>query len=85
MAYDMGTALDIVAGVRLGPGKISVHPEQARPGGTRLRRVRGGTDRSRARARRARFVPKTVAALFPTVTTPAAEEAATTLKIPGWC
>ena len=26
LAFDLGTALDIVAGVRLGPGKISVHP-----------------------------------------------------------
>src|ERR1700758_2212139 len=26
LAYDLGTALDIVAGVRLGPGQISVHP-----------------------------------------------------------
>ena len=25
LAYDLGIALDIVAGVRLGPGKISVH------------------------------------------------------------
>ncbi|MDT5162007.1 MAG: hypothetical protein QOC90_2317, partial [Mycobacterium sp.] len=25
-AFDLGTTLDIVAGVRLGPGKISVHP-----------------------------------------------------------
>ena len=26
LAFDLGTALDIAAGVRLGPGKISVHP-----------------------------------------------------------
>ena len=26
MAFDLGTTLDIIAGVRLGPGKISVHP-----------------------------------------------------------
>ena len=26
LAYDLGTTLDIVAGVRLGPGQISVHP-----------------------------------------------------------
>src|SRR5690348_11220714 len=26
LAFDLGTTLDIVAGVRLGPGKISVHP-----------------------------------------------------------
>src|ERR1700739_3222845 len=25
-AFDLGTALDIVSGVRLGPGEISVHP-----------------------------------------------------------
>ena len=26
LAYDLGTTLDIIAGVRLGPGQISVHP-----------------------------------------------------------
>ncbi len=26
LAFDLGTTLDIIAGVRLGPGKISVHP-----------------------------------------------------------
>ena len=26
LAFDLGTTLDIVTGVRLGPGKISVHP-----------------------------------------------------------
>ena len=28
LAFDLGTALDIAAGVRLGPGKISVHPNK---------------------------------------------------------
>src|SRR6201992_389574 len=28
LAFDLGTALDIAAGVRLGPGKISVHPDK---------------------------------------------------------
>ena len=26
LAFDLGTTLDIITGVRLGPGKISVHP-----------------------------------------------------------
>src|ERR1700757_3058229 len=32
-AYDLGTTIDIVAGVRLGPGKISVHPNKLALGG----------------------------------------------------
>ncbi len=28
LAYDLGTALDIIAGVRLGTGDISVHPDK---------------------------------------------------------
>lgn len=83
LAYDLGTALDIVAGVRLGPGRISVHPKKLGLTGhgfggsaavlTAAERMRDG----------AQFVPKTVVALFPTVTSPPAEQAAGALKIPG--
>ena len=81
-AYDLGTALDIVAGVRLGPGKISVHP-------TKLGLVGHGFGGSAAvlaaagRSGGSGFAPKTVAALFPTVTSPPAEKAAASLTIPG--
>ena len=81
-AHDLGTTLDIVAGVRLGPGKISVHP-------TKLGLVGHGFGGSAAvltaagRSGGSRFVPKTVAALFPAVTSPPAEKAAAALTIPG--
>ncbi|MGE5697538.1 MAG: dienelactone hydrolase family protein [Candidatus Sericytochromatia bacterium] len=81
-AHDLGTALDIVAGVRLGPGKISVHPGKLGLVGHGF----GGSAAVFAAAGRAgcsRFAPKTVVALFPTVTTPAAEKAAASLTIPG--
>jgi hypothetical protein len=77
-AYDLSTALDIVAGVRLGPGKISVHP-------TKLGLVGHGFGGSAAvlaaagRSGGSRFAPKTVAALFPTVTSPPAENTAAAL------
>ena len=38
LAFDLGTTLDIIAGVRLGPGKISVHPSEARCRRARFRR-----------------------------------------------
>ena len=47
LAFDLGTTLDIIAGVRLGPGKISVHPDEARCRRARFRRVRGGVRRRR--------------------------------------
>ena len=47
LAFDLGTTLDIIAGVRLGPGKISVHPDEAGCRRARFRRVRGGVRRRR--------------------------------------
>ena len=83
LAYDLGTALDIVAGVRLGPGQISVHPGKLGLAGHGF----GGSAAVLAAAARAgdksQIVPKAVAALFPTVTRPAAEEAAAGLATPG--
>jgi hypothetical protein len=94
LAYDLGTALDIVAGVRLGPGQISVHPTKLGLAGhgfggsaavlaaaDRLSGAASGASAQSGTA--ARFVPKTVAALFPAVSAPAAEEAAGALTIPG--
>lgn len=96
-AFDLGTALDIVAGVRLGPGEISVHP-------TKLGLVGHGFGGSAAVFAAAGMrghpnvtnvtnatnvagpavpAPKAVAAIFPTVTTPPAEQPAATLRIPG--
>jgi pimeloyl-ACP methyl ester carboxylesterase len=78
LAFDLGTTLDIIAGVRLGDGKISVHP-------TKLGIVGHGFGASTAVFAAAGMpaMPKAVVAAFPTVTKPRAEEAASTLKVPG--
>jgi dienelactone hydrolase len=78
LAFDLGTALDIVAGVRLGPGKISVHP-------TKLGLVGHGFGGSAAVFAGAGIHDKVkaVAALYPTATKPSAEEPAATLQVPG--
>ena len=78
LAFDLGATLDIVAGVRLGPGKISVHP-------SKLGVVGHGFGGSAAVFAAAGMPakPKAVAALFPTVTKPPAEQPAATLQVPG--
>ena len=78
LAFDLGTTLDIIAGVRLGDGKISVHP-------SKLGIVGHGFGASTAVFAAAGMPakPKAVVAAFPTVTKPRAEEAAATLKVPG--
>jgi hypothetical protein len=78
LAFDLGTALDIAVGVRLGPGKISVHPD-------RLGLIGHGFGGSAAvfAAAGMPVKPKTVAAIFPTVTKPPAEHPAATLNVPG--
>ena len=78
LAFDLGTTLDIIAGVRLGDGKISVHP-------TKLGIVGHGFGASTAVFAAAGMPakPKAVFAAFPTVTKPRAEEAAASLKVPG--
>ncbi len=81
LAFDLGTTLDIITGVRLGPGEISVHP-------TKLGVVGHGFGGSAAVFAAAGMPPgphgpKAVAALFPTVTSPRAEEPAAGLRVPG--
>jgi dienelactone hydrolase len=78
LASDLGTTLDIIAGVRLGPGKISVHP-------AKLGIVGHGFGGSAAVFAAAGMPakPKGVAALFPTVTKPPAEEPAASLPMSG--
>ncbi len=80
-AFDLGATLDIVSGVRLGPGKISVHPAKRGLVGHGF----GGSAAVFAAAGLASgpHAPKAVAALFPTVTKPPAEQPAATLKVPG--
>jgi dienelactone hydrolase len=77
-AFDLSTALDIVAGVRLGPGNISVHP-------AKLGLVGHGFGGSAAVFAAAGMPDKPAAgaALFPSVTSPPAEQPAATLKVPG--
>lgn len=77
-AFDLGTALDIVAGVRLGPGKISVHPAKLGVAGHGF----GGSAAVFAAAGMP-AKPAAVAAVFPTVTSPPAEQPAATLRVPG--
>ena len=77
-----GTALDILAGVRLGPGKISVHPAKLGVvghgfGGSAAVFAAAGMPGSPSSP------AKAVAAIFPTFTSPPAEQPATTLKVPG--
>lgn len=77
-AFDLGTAADIVSGVRLGPGKISVHP-------AKLGVVGHGFGGSAAVFAAAGMPAKTgaVAAIFPSITSPPAQQPAATLKVPG--
>ncbi|OBJ73718.1 hypothetical protein A5643_02905 [Mycobacterium sp. 1274756.6] len=77
-AFDLGTALDIAAGVRLGPGQISVHPAKLGVVGHGF----GGSAAVFAAAGMS-AKPKAVAALFPAVTAPPAQEPAATLSMPG--
>lgn len=78
LASDLGTALDIAAGVRLGPGKISVHP-------TKLGVAGHGFGASAAIFAAAGMPdkPRAVAAVFPAGTKPSAADPAATLRVPG--
>jgi dienelactone hydrolase len=85
LSADLGTALDIIAGVRLGPGKISVHPRKLGLvghgfGGSAA--VLAAFERS-ARSAPSGHEPKAVAAVFPSVTKPAAEDFTLGLPTPG--
>lgn len=77
-AFDLGTALDIVSGVRLGPGKISVHPAKLGVAGHGF----GGSAAVFAAAGMPAKLTAAVA-IFPSVTQPPAELPAATLRVPG--
>ncbi|MCX2932433.1 hypothetical protein ORI20_19345 [Mycobacterium sp. CVI_P3] len=82
LAFDLGTTLDIITGVRLGPGQISVHPTKLGLAGHGF----GGSAAVFAVAGLAGAgagAPKAVAALFPSVTKPPARQPAASLKVPG--
>ena len=74
LAADLDTALDIATGVRLGPGRISVHRGKLGVVGHGF----GGSAAVFAAAQMA-TAPKAVAAIFPAVTAPPAEQAVAAL------
>lgn len=78
LAVDLGSTLDIIAGVRLGPGQISVHPTKLGLAGHGF----GGSAAVFAAAGMPARI-KAAAALFPTVTKPPAEQPAAELRMPG--
>lgn len=77
LAHDLSATLDVISGVRLGQGQISVAPDTLALaghgfGGAAAVLAAGGSPR-----------PKAVAAVFPAVTKPSAEAAAAQLAVPG--
>ncbi|RVW05121.1 dienelactone hydrolase family protein [Rhodococcus xishaensis] len=77
LAADLRTTLDICTGVRLGPGRISVHPDRLAYAGHGMGAgvaVLAASQESRAKA---------VAALFPAPITPSAVVAAAGIEVPG--
>jgi pimeloyl-ACP methyl ester carboxylesterase len=78
LAFDLGTALDVASGVRLGTGKISVHPTKLGVAGHGF----GGSAAVFAAAGMPDRV-KAVAALFPSVSSPPATQPAAGLTSSG--
>lgn len=76
LAYDLGATLDVITGVRLGPGQISVAP-------TKLGLAGHGFGASAAILAAGTRTLKAAVAVFPAVTKPSAEAAAAGLTIPG--
>lgn len=78
LAYDLGATLDVITGVRLGPGQISVAP-------TKLGLAGHGFGAAAAifAAAAQSTKAKAAVAVFPGVTKPSAEDAAAALSIPG--
>ena len=76
LAADLGATLDVISGVRLGVGDISVD-------GTKLGLAGHGFGGAAAVFAAAGSRAKAVAAVFPSVTKPSAEVAAAALTVPG--
>jgi len=76
LAHDLSSTLDVISGVRLGPGEISVAPETLALAGH-------GFGASAAVLAATTTRPKAAVAVFPAVTKPSAEAAAAQLKVPG--
>ena len=80
LSYDLMAALDVVAGVRLGPGEISVARTKLAVAGVGF----GAAAATLAAASASGDTSvEALAAVFPSVTKPSAETAAATLTIPG--
>jgi acetyl esterase/lipase len=77
LAADLDATLDVITGVRLGSGEISVNAQKLGVAGHGF----GGSAAVFAAAAGPRA--KAVAAVFPSVTKPSAEECAATLSVPG--
>ncbi|MFM9034757.1 MAG: hypothetical protein ACKOQ4_10800 [Mycobacterium sp.] len=77
MAHDLAGTLEVISGVRLGAGQISVAGSKLGLAGHGF----GGSAAVLAAAGEARVAA--VAAVFPAVTKPSAETAAATLDVPG--
>jgi dienelactone hydrolase len=77
LSTDLGVTLDVMTGVRLGPGEISVAPAKLALAG------HGFGASAAILAASARQSTKAVVAVFPAVTKPSAEAAAAGLKVPG--
>lgn len=78
LAFDLGTTLDIITGVRLGPGRISVHPGKLAVAGHGF-----GASAAVFTAAGLGSRLRSAVALFPSTTRPAAQEPAATLTLPG--
>jgi dienelactone hydrolase len=81
LAHDLISTLEVISGVRLGVGEISVAPDKlglAGHGFGAAAAVLAAADQAPRQAR-----PAAVAAVFPAVTKPSAEAAAATLDVPG--
>lgn len=76
LAHDLAETLDVISGVRLGPGQISVAPDK-------LGLTGHGFGASAAVLAAGTAQVKAVAAVFPAVTKPSAEAAAAQLTTPG--
>jgi dienelactone hydrolase len=78
LAYDLGTVLDIVSGVRLGPGQISVHPDKLAVAGHGF-----GASAAVFAAAGMSHKPAAVVAAYPSVTSPPSHQPGATLQVPG--
>lgn len=77
-AADLGRALEIATDIRLGPGRISIDRGRLAVAGHGF----GGSAAVFAAAGLS-LKPQAVVSIFPTVTSPAAEQAAAALEVPG--